>query len=76
MKGLLYYINRLFGKIPTRKDKTYAQKELDFFMRGRGATGRFVRRGERFRRPYKEKKKLKVGETEVIARGYRIIDKD
>lgn len=74
MKGLLFYINKILGKTPTKKEKSFARRELDYFMKGRGATGRFLRKGERFKRLYKEKKIEKIGDTEIIGRFYRIVD--
>jgi len=75
MKGLIYYINKILGRVPTETDKSFAKKELEYFMRGRGATHRFVRPGERFRKPWKKKKKLKVGESERIGRFYKYEEK-
>jgi len=75
MKGLIWYISKILGREPAKKELSFARREMAFFMRAKyRGVGRFVRKGQKFRRPYREKKELKVGESEVIARGYKIIE--
>jgi len=73
MKGFIEFFNHLLGRQPTRQDKSYAKKELDYFLRGFNARPYLPISGQ-LRKRVMRKTTAKVGDVEVVGKVERLRD--
>ena len=73
MKGFIEFVNHLLGRQPTHQDKSYAKKELDYFLRGFRARPYRPISG-RVRKRVLRKTTAKVGDVEVVGKVERLRD--